>query len=47
MLSNTADYFFNGVNSMNPLLSNRYEKIESTKIGVDKKIIFRRRQKWD
>ena len=47
MLSNTADYFFNGINSMNPLLSNKYEKIESTKIGVDKKIILRKRQKWD
>ena len=27
--------------------SNKYEKIESTKIDVDKKIILRKRQKWD
>ena len=47
MLSNTADYFFNGKDSMNPLLSKKYEKIESLKIGIDKKIILRKKQKWD
>ena len=47
ILSNTANYFFNGKNSLNPMLSKKYEKIESKKIGADKKIILRKRQKWD
>ena len=47
ILSNTATYFFNGKNSLNPMHSKKYEKIESKKIGADKKIILRKKQKWD
>ena len=47
ILSNTATYFFNGKNSLNPMHSKKFEKIESKKIGADKKIILRKKQKWD
>ena len=47
MLSNTANYFFNGKSSLNPMLSEKYEKSESTKVSTDKKIILRKKQKWD
>ena len=47
MLSNTANYFINGKSALNPMLSKKYEKIESTKVGTDKKIILRKKQKWD
>ena len=47
ILSNTATYFFNGKTSLNPMHSKKFEKIESKKIGSDKKIILRKKQKWD
>ena len=47
MLSNTADSFFEGPSSLNPLKSKKYKIIESTKIGIDKKLIYRKKQKWD
>ena len=47
ILSNTATYFFNGKNSLNPMHSKKHEKIESKRIGADKKIILRKKQIWD
>ena len=47
ILSNTADSFFEGPSSLNPLKSKKYKIIESTKIGIDKKLIYRKKQKWD